>query len=310
MRLSHEWAQQCLAVEKQRLYSAIESMPQGLVLFDADERLVVCNQRYLQIYNHNGDEVRPGCDYRDVVASSARARGLEGDVERYCAERRRRMHEGKPFETTIPLPDGREIRILNHPAEDGGWVSIHEDITARLQFARERDRDREFLNAVVESVPTAIMVKDAESLKYTLVNKAGLEYLGLPRDEAIGKTSSELWPAYEAARIQAADAKALSAGYLFTGEHHLDAPGRGERIVTSQRLLIRDTEGAPKYLLTVIEDVTERKQSEERIAHLAHHDVLTGLPNRILFRERLEKSLRRLRAEDDPRAALSRSRPL
>jgi diguanylate cyclase (GGDEF)-like protein/PAS domain S-box-containing protein len=274
------------------------------VLFDADERLVVCNQRYMQLYNHSREDVRPGCRYRDVVASTARARGLQEDVDSYCAERRRRMHEGKPFETIIALPDGREIRILNHPAEDGGWVSIHEDITARRQLERERDRDREFLNAVVESVPTPIMVKDTETLTYTLVNKAALEYVGVSRDEAVGKTAGDLWPDYEAARIQASDAKAVSAGHLFTGEHRLDAPGRGERIVTSQRLLIRDTEGRPKYLLTVIEDVTERKESEERIAHLAHHDALTGLPNRILFRERLEKSLRRLRAEGSVLALL------
>ena len=59
---------------------------------------------------------------------------------------------------------------------------------------------------------------------------------------------------------------------------------------------MRSLDGAPKYLLTVIEDVTERKQSERRIAHLAHHDALTGLANRVLFREQLEQSLKRVRS--------------
>ena len=64
------------------------------------------------------------------------------------------------------------------------------------------------------------------------------------------------------------------------------------RFVTSRKLIIPDDKGEPQYLLSVIEDVTERKRSDERIAHLAHYDALTDLPNRVLFREKLEQSLK------------------
>ena len=201
------------------------------------------------------------------------------------------------FETIFPLPDGRAIRIINHPVEDGGWISLHEDITARQRLEQERDRDREFLDSIIDNVPTPILVKDVGDRTYVLANKAAIDYVGLPREAVIGKTCADLWPADDAARIDRQDEAAWeSGGTLFSDEHVLNTPGKGQRIVTSKRLTLRSLDGAPKYLLTVIEDVTERKQSERRIAHLAHHDALTGLANRVLFREQLEQSLKRLRS--------------
>src|SRR5581483_12283852 len=90
----------------------------------------------------------------------------------------------------------------------------------------------------------------------------------------------------------------------FSDEYVLETPEKGARILTSKRLLLRDTDGTPRHLLTVIEDITERKQSERRIAHLAHHDALTGLPNRVLFREQLEQSLKRVRSHGSRLALL------
>jgi predicted signal transduction protein with EAL and GGDEF domain len=69
-------------------------------------------------------------------------------------------------------------------------------------------------------------------------------------------------------------------------------PGRGSRTITAKRLIIRDGNGNPQYLVGVIEDVTERKIASDLIAHLAHYDALTDLPNRVLFRKHLEQSLK------------------
>jgi diguanylate cyclase (GGDEF)-like protein/PAS domain S-box-containing protein len=294
---NQQWSKQRLALEKQRLDAAVNGMPHGLVLFDADERMVVCNSRYFEIYGHSDEVLRPGCSYLDVIAAWVRTTGSPADPEEICAARRKRMSGGAPFETVIDMPGGRAIRVINNPIPGGGWVSIHEDITARRELERERDRHREFLNGVVESVPTAILVKDVKTWRYVLANKAGVENLGLLHEEIIGKTCQDVWPPHEAVRIEAYDRKALAEGHLFAGEHAIDTPAKGERIVSSQRLLIRDSAGQPEYLLCVIDDVTERKQAEMRIAHLAHHDPLTCLPNRTLFHERLEKALRRTRAE-------------
>jgi diguanylate cyclase (GGDEF)-like protein len=74
-------------------------------------------------------------------------------------------------------------------------------------------------------------------------------------------------------------------------EHDLPTLGREPRTVLSKRLCIRGEGGEPRYLLVVIDDITQQKEADAKIAHLAFHDALTGLPNRVLFRDRLEQEL-------------------
>ena len=105
------------------------------------------------------------------------------------------------------------------------------------------------------------------------------------------------------------DAQVLqSDGQLFFEEYAVNTLGKGRRFVNSKKLVIRDGNGQPPYLLGVIEDVTERKLAKERIAHLAHYDALTDLPNRTLFREQLEQLLKWVPSRRALRGAISRPR--
>jgi diguanylate cyclase (GGDEF)-like protein len=92
--------------------------------------------------------------------------------------------------------------------------------------------------------------------------------------------------------IDAEDRKLLESGEsLFLDEHAMITPGNGTRIVTATRLPVTGTDGIPQYLISVIRDVTERKRDEQRLAHMAHHDPLTELPNRAAFNECLAATL-------------------
>ena len=64
----HRASQQRLTLEKQRLDTAVNNMTQGLLLFDSEQRLVICNQRYIEMYGLSADVVKPGCSFRDVIA--------------------------------------------------------------------------------------------------------------------------------------------------------------------------------------------------------------------------------------------------
>ena len=83
----------------------------------------------------------------------------------------------------------------------------------------------------------------------------------------------------------------LRSGKPLFDEREMITPNHGIRSIHSRRLVISDGRASSRYLLGVIDDVTERKLAEARIAHLAHYDGLTGLANRALFREQLEKEL-------------------
>jgi diguanylate cyclase (GGDEF)-like protein/PAS domain S-box-containing protein len=173
---------------------------------------------------------------------------------------------------------------------NGGWVATFEDITEQRRVEQERDRNREFLDRIIEHVPATIFVKNASDGKYVLANRAAEKFWNVPRASILGKTSNEVFSKEEADLIAARDCELLQANVPIFDEREVDFGG-GARTIFSRRLPIHDDKGKVQYLLGVIEDITERKHSEQRIAHLAHYDALTNLPNRVLLRDKLEREL-------------------
>jgi diguanylate cyclase (GGDEF)-like protein/PAS domain S-box-containing protein len=122
-------------MEKQRLDTAINNMRQGLLLFDASQRLVVCNQRYIEMYGLSAEVLKPGCTFREVIAHRKVTGSFLGDIDEYCAHVLREIPHRNSM--TIETTDGRCVHIINEPLADGGWVATHEDITER-KHAEER----------------------------------------------------------------------------------------------------------------------------------------------------------------------------
>ena len=125
----HRLSQQRLRREKRRLDTAVNNMTQGLLLFDSSERLIVCNQRYLDMYGLSIEVVKQGCSFREVIAHRKATGSFMDDVDEYCERVRRDIGLRKSI--IIETPDGRAIQIVNEPLADGGWVATHEDITER-----------------------------------------------------------------------------------------------------------------------------------------------------------------------------------
>ena len=125
----HRLSQRRLRLEKQRLDTAVNNMTQGLLLFDSSQRLVVCNQRYIEMYGLSAEVLKPGCTFREVIAHRKATGSFVDDVDEYCASVLRDIGQSKVI--VIETPDGRSIQIVNEPLADGGWVATHEDITER-----------------------------------------------------------------------------------------------------------------------------------------------------------------------------------
>ena len=166
--------------------------------------------------------------------------------------------------------------------------SVLEDITDR-KFAEDALRQTQvFLDTIIEHTPWPIVVRDAHDYRYLLVNRAAEELFGLIRDKIIGKTAYGILP-IEMAKMIAGHDKELtkSAPKVFFSENLLMTLSNGTRLVTMKRIAIRAINGMPKYLLDVIEDITERKEARSKIAYMASHDALTDLPNRAAFEKYL-----------------------
>ncbi len=279
-------AERQLHEQKSQLDTALNNMSQGINMFDASGRLVVCNERYLQMYGLSPEVVKPGCTVEELVqARIASGTFFSADPHRYASGLVEAMREREAASTTMELPDGRVVTVTSHPTPDGnGWVVTHEDITERRRAETERDRNQVFVNTVIENVPTTLIVKDANTLRYVLFNRAAEEYYGISRENVIGKLAEEVFAKEQAGNISEHDRELLRTGEpQFYDERPVMTPGGSHRIAATTRMPIRDAQGRPQYLLTMVDDRTLRKRAEAQIARLVHHDLLTNLPNRAAF---------------------------
>jgi diguanylate cyclase (GGDEF)-like protein/PAS domain S-box-containing protein len=289
----HRSSQERLEAEKHRLDTALNNMTQGLVLYDPSARVVLCNQRYLDMYKLSTDVAKPGCHFYELIQHRKDTGSFDGDVEEFCSTIMRNVAQGKITHTPMESA-GRSYLIVNKPLAQGGWVATIEDITERRNLEQERDRNYAFLHQIIDHIPSQITVKNARDRRYLLVNRVAEEHFGLSRDAIIGKTPFELFPKASADLIVADDDMTLqSANGFFRDEHRWESRALGHRYVTSKRIGIRDQAGETRYIVNVVDDVTDRRRADEKIAHLAHYDALTDLPNRVLFREQIERELQR-----------------
>jgi diguanylate cyclase (GGDEF)-like protein/PAS domain S-box-containing protein len=167
----------------------------------------------------------------------------------------------------------------------------------REAAAAEIGRTRTFLHTVIENIPAVVTVNDARDEKYVLVNRSAEVLMGIPRDGIVGKNLHDVFPKETADFLRARDREVLESGNLAViDEHEIPTAHQGTRTFATKKLTIPGDAGQPEYLLTLSEDITQRKHAEAQIAHMVHHDPLTGLPNRVAFSAHLASALDRARA--------------
>jgi diguanylate cyclase (GGDEF)-like protein len=118
-----------LSLQHHRLGIAVNNMTQSLLLFDSSHRLIICNQRYIEMFRLSPEVVKPGCSFRDLIAHRKGVGSFSGDIDEYCSSVLRNVALGKVTVNVAENPDGRSIQIANQPLADGGWVTTLEDVT-------------------------------------------------------------------------------------------------------------------------------------------------------------------------------------
>ncbi len=422
--------QKDVAEQSLRLKVAIENMSHGICMFDRDGRLIVCNQKYADVYGLSKEQAQPGTTVKSIFEHQSALIVMNGNAGEYVAGRLANIAAKKTYQLTHKFRDGRLISVTHKPMPGGGWVSTHVDVTeqiareqsfrllfdsspvpmwvidrdslrfmavndaaiVRYGYSREQfmamtvpelrpeaDRERfgnflralepdqfgenigqhrtadgkiidvsvysrvltyagrnarltavhditsakrvenelrrtqKFLDAIVEHVPIPIMVKDvsgahknAADYRYSLINRACEELFGAPREQIVGKTIVDLFPDERVKFIVGENDDALNAdGPVFRSDHEFHTAANGIRICTATIVAVRDDAREPQYLVTVLQDVTERKRAEDRIARMAHYDQLTNLANRRTFNELMEAAIKRASGCGDQFAVLA-----
>ena len=282
----------------ERFQSATEHMPQGLSMFDKEQRLVAYNSKYLQLYELSAEEFHVGCSLKEFLQKRKDHGGLTEGVDEYLVNMRARHASGATLQSVDTISKGRIIHITTRIKSDGGWVSTHEDVTERRKAEKELIRVKNFLDTIIQNIPMPIIIKDARSRKILLTNRAYLTLHELRPGGIQGAHISELFPEETAQRIRDDDADALNSESGRTSvEFAINTTGQGRRSVMVQRHVVRDESGVPEFLISLIDDVTDRRNDEAKITRLARYDPLTGLVNRSLFRDQLEELIAQHRRE-------------
>ena len=125
-------------VNNLRMRVAINNMSQGLCMFDGHERLVICNQRYKDLYKLSDDIVKPGRTLAGLLQYRIANGSFVRDPDAYRRELVSAMEQGKTTHTEVKSATGRVVSVINRPMAGGGWVATHEDISERRDAERER----------------------------------------------------------------------------------------------------------------------------------------------------------------------------
>jgi diguanylate cyclase (GGDEF)-like protein len=128
--------EQELRQQNLRFDAALSNMSQGLAMFDKNGRLIVCNDKYSEIYGEPAAATRPGIAHGEILRRRLAA-GLYGMPNPATYVRERAQEHGADVDMLVPLADGRIVSLSQRQMDDGGWVSTHEDVTERQKAERQ-----------------------------------------------------------------------------------------------------------------------------------------------------------------------------
>ena len=199
----------------------------------------------------------------DEIADMARA------VEQFLEDRRQRRQAEDALQQ---LNAELEARVERRTQELSNALAGQADEMADRQRAEEAARASEqFLDSIVENIPDMIFVKDASTLHFIRFNKAGEELLGARREDLIGKSVDDLFPAREADFFTLKDRAVLASRQLVDIPEEPVHTSRGVRIVHTKKIPILDVHGAPRFLLGISRDITDQKHAGDELRRHREH---------------------------------------
>jgi diguanylate cyclase (GGDEF)-like protein/PAS domain S-box-containing protein len=268
------------------------------VMFVRQRSIVSVNRRCEELFGYEPGEMSGAStsilflDRGDYESSGAQQYPLLAQGDYFNEERQYRRRDGSVFWCLV------SGYALDHNRSNEGSIWVFADITAR----KEAEEKLRLSATVIEHIADGVVVLDAEGT-IVAVNPAFTQITGYSEAEALGKDrtltrSGRHEQAFYEAMWQEQLDKGFWRGELWSvrknGELYL------EFLTVSA---VRDTRGKATHYVGVFSDITKAKESQEKLDHLAHHDPLTALPNRLLFHDRLQHALLRA-ARDGEQLAL------
>ena len=239
--------------------SAMNNLSQGVVMTDAQKRIVFCNDRYLEIYGLTRSDVSKSMTGAELL-EMRRRRGLLN-----LSDEEFRTKAATPEGVVTELPDGRSVVARQFPLPNGGTVATHEDCSEQRQLSRQLASTKQFLESVLDNVPVCVAAKNIEDGRYIFANRAFERFSRFSRDHIVGKRADEIFRPETTASIEAADQAALSSpNGQFRNEFAVER-GSQKRVLSSVRVVARDDKNRPEFLIALFDDITDRRSLSQEL---------------------------------------------
>jgi diguanylate cyclase (GGDEF)-like protein len=274
--------------------AALSNMAQGLCMFDENLRLVACNQRYRDLFKLPAHIAREGASLHDMIAYSVSVGRHPGQTAEEVLNHRLAIFAKGEAATLLSKVDGKyTIQIVYRPMAGGGWVATYDDVTEREHAeAALAEQNRRF-DVALNNMYHGLCMFDADE-RLIVCNRRYAEMYRLP--EAMQQAGTTLEDIFDY-RV------ATGQGPMDLESYRRDQLKRvreGKSIsyklcLQDGRILQVDSEHmVGGGWVATHQDITEATRAEAQINHLARHDALTNLPNRVVFRSNLEDALKRV----------------
>ena len=190
------------------LSMVLNNMTQGVVLFDDAERVLVCNDRYVEMYGLSSAVVKPGYTLLDLIMNRITTGSLNIDPEKYRSEIMDAVRKGVAMNRIVETPDGRAVLVVNRPIKGGKfWIGTHDDITDRIHAERKSAllSEQERRRIAIESEIRAFRQSVAAVLQTVSKSTLALKSIALTLSDTSGRTSDRATGAAQASNEASAN---------------------------------------------------------------------------------------------------------
>ncbi len=308
--LTEEYRARRMAFEAQDLLlQAIEHFSSAVALFDSEDRLLLFNDSYVEIFGAAADQIGPGMTFEELVRLQVKhdlipaARGRE---EEWIAERLAR-HRDPVEEIETEHADGRWLRIREEVTANGGLFLTVTDVTETKVIERAEREIRDRLRAVIDHLPAGLVLKDGSG-RYLLANQQFMELYGLQTEKVVGGTARDYFPGEQAEVISGQDRTVLRTGIPMEAEMEVERLDGEKVFCMITRFPVLDSAGQAIGVGGIHMNISEMKEKERQLriarddaeranhaksAFLANmsHELRTPLNAIIGFSEIMEQGL-------------------
>ncbi len=272
----------------------LDSFPYNAWLKDWEGRFLAVNNRMAKDVARSKSEIIGKTDL-ELFPEDVAKKYREDDLEIMKQKKARFVEEILYINNSPRLHETYKAPVINESGESIGTTGYTRDISEIQKNLFESKQQISFFNSIIDNIPIMLFLKDAKDLKFKMINKAAEELLGLSRKEMLGKTDYEIFPKKQADFFIKKDREILSdKNNLFIEEEKITSNNK-TMIISTKKLPILGENGEPSYILGISENITEKRQLEKSIKKLAYFDIITGLPNRNLFKDRFMLAAERSR---------------